>query len=364
MIDHDVSLRINGKTLSGWTRVSISAGIDRIARSFDVEITRQWPGDSDLGKLGLPVVDGDVVEVLIGSDKVMTGFVDATPLRYDANSFSTSITGRSKTEDLIDCSAPTQPGQFTNRTLAQIVTTLAQPFGVNVISATPVSATLTSFQIDFGETVSEALNRLLGLEQVLAFDNADGALVLDTIGNERATTALVLGQNILSGDSARDFSDRFSEYTVSGQRAGTDDDYAAATNSKIKSTATDAAVKRYRPMIIKQCGNATLATTKARAQYEQAHRAGKTLETTYTVLGWRQGDGRLWEPNQRVIVWDPVMGFDNTELVIAEVTYLLDDSGFKTRLRVGPKIAYMPEPDTEKRHRRRKRDNDDDGGDF
>lgn len=270
--------------------------------------------------------------------------------------------GAVKIEDLIDCSAPQQPGQFTNRSLAQIVTTLAHPFGVSVVSATPESATLTSFQIEYGETVSEALNRLLGLEQVLAFDNADGALVLDTIGNEKAHTALVLGENVSSADSRRDFSDRFSDYTVAGQRAGTDDDYGETTNSKITTTVKDPAVKRYRPLIIKQCGNATLATAKARAQYEQAHREGKTLETTYTVLGWRQGDGQLWQPNQRVIVWDPVMGFDNTELVIAETTWQLDEQGFTTRLRVGPLEAYMPEPKTAKRHRHKH--SDDDGGDF
>lgn len=359
MNDHDVTLRINGKDFAGWTRVNISAGIDRIARSFDVDITRQWPQSNNIADLGLPVVEGDLVEVLIGNEKVVTGFVDSTPLRYDAGSVSAGISGRSKTEDLIDCSAPTQPGQFTSRSLSQIVSTLAQPFGVKVVSATPGSSVLTSFQIDYGETISEALNRLLGLEQVLAFDNADGDLILDTVGNEKATTALVLGQNIISADSQRDFSQRFSEYTISGQRAGTDDDYGETTNSKMTSTAKDAAVKRYRPLIIKQCGNATLATCKARAQYELAHREGQTVETTYTVLGWRQGDGTLWQPNQRVIVWDPVMGFNNSELVIAEVTWTLDDRGFTTRLRVAPKAAYMPEPKVTKKHHHHNDDGDD-----
>ncbi|MDK9356689.1 phage baseplate assembly protein [Lelliottia wanjuensis] len=364
MTDHDVTLRVNGKEFTGWMRVNISAGIDRIARSFDVEITRQWPRSGNLAELDLPVVEGDLVEVLIGTDKVMTGYVDATPLRYDASQISASVHGRSKTEDLIDCSAPTQPGQFTNRSLAQIVTTLAQPFGVNVVSNTPESSTLTSFQIDYGETVEEALNRLLGLEQVLAFDDAEGALVLDTVGTKKAVTALVLGENIMNAGSQRDYSDRFSEITVTGQRAGSDDDYGATTNSKITATVNDAAVKRFRPLTIKQCGNATLATCKARAQYEKAHREGQSLETTYTVQGWRQGNGQLWQPNQRVVVWDPVMGFNNTELVVAEVTWQLDDkSGFTTQMRIGPEAAYMPEPKLAKRHRRKKT-SDDDGGDF
>ncbi|WP_455424790.1 phage baseplate assembly protein [Dryocola sp. LX212] len=360
MNDHDVTLRVNGKDFSGWTRVNISAGIDRIARHFDVEITRQWPQSSDLHHLDLPVIEGDLVEVLIGDDKVLTGYVDATPLGYDAQRVHASISGRSKTEDLIDCSAPSQPGQFTNRTLAQIVSTLAKPFDVQVVSATPESEALTSFQVDYGESISEALNRLLGLEQILAFDNADGALVLDTVGNEKAHTALVLGENIISADGQRDFSNRFSEYTVSGQRAGTDHDYGEATNARITATVKDPAVMRYRPLMIKQCGNATLATCKARAEYERANREGRTLETTYTVAGWRQGDGSLWRPNLRVVVWDPVMGFDNTELVIAEASWTLDDRGFMTRLRVGPAITYMPEPKVGRRHRHRRRRDDED----
>lgn len=360
MNDHDVTLRVGGKVFSGWTRVSISAGIDRIARSFDVSVTRQWPQSSDLKQLDLPVVEGDEVEVLIGDDQVMRGFVDATPLGYAAGGVHAGISGRSRTEDLIDCSAPTSPGQFSGRTLTQIVNTLVKPFGVSVISATPAGNTLTSFQLEFGESVSEALNRLLGLEQVLAFDNENGDLVLDTIGNEQATTALVLGQNILNGDSRRDFSDRFSEYTVSGQCAGTDDDYGETTNSRITSTVKDPAVFRYRPLTIKQCGNATLATCRARAEYERAHREGRTLETTYSVAGWRQGDGSLWLPNQRVIVWDPIMGFDNTELVIAEVTWELGERGYETRLRVGPRAAYMPEPRIARRHRHHRHTDDED----
>ncbi|MDU1063054.1 MAG: baseplate protein, partial [Leclercia adecarboxylata] len=275
MTDHDVVLRINGREFAGWTRVSISAGIDRIARNFDVDITREWPNNFDLASMDLPVAEGDAVEVLIGADKVMTGYVDATPLRYDANGISAGIVGRSKTQDLIDCSAPTQPGQFTNRSLAQIVTTLAAPFGVDVVSATSESSTLTNFQIDFGESVNEALNRLLGLEQVLAFDNADGALVLDTVGNQKAVTALVFGQNIAFADSPREYSDRYSSYTVTGQRAGTDSDYGDITNSKITASVSDSSVKRYRPLIIKQCGNSTIATCRARAEYERAHREGK-----------------------------------------------------------------------------------------
>ncbi len=60
------------------------------------------------------------------------------------------------------------------------------------------------------------------------------------------------------------------------------------------------------------------------------------------MQGWRQGDGSLWKPNQRVIVFDPVLGFNNRELVISEVVYTQDEGGKCCELRVAPEATYIP----------------------
>ena len=44
-MNDNVTLRVNGREWNGWTSVRIGAGIERLARDFSVEITRQWPGD-------------------------------------------------------------------------------------------------------------------------------------------------------------------------------------------------------------------------------------------------------------------------------------------------------------------------------
>ncbi len=49
---------------------------------------------------------------------MITGWVEATPVCYDARSVSTGIAGRSLTADLIDCAA--EPIQFNGRSLVQI----------------------------------------------------------------------------------------------------------------------------------------------------------------------------------------------------------------------------------------------------
>ncbi|MGR9815124.1 phage baseplate assembly protein, partial [Escherichia coli] len=117
--------------------------------------------------------------------------------------------------------------------------------------------------------------------------------------------------------------------------AGNDDDFGEATTTALRARTEDAFIARYRPMYIRQTGQATGAGCIARADFEARQRAARTDETTYVVQGWRQGNGTLWQPNQRVIVFDPVCGFDNTELLVSEVTFTQDQNGTLTEIRVG-----------------------------
>ena len=89
------------------------------------------------------------------------------------------------------------------------------------------------------------------------------------------------------------------------------------------------------PMIISGSCNA-LCTC---AEYERAHRAAKALQTDYTINGWRQEDGNLWLPNLLVRVRDGLIGFD-TEMVIAEVSWILGKEGFRVEIKVGPPDGY------------------------
>ncbi|WJV61349.1 baseplate protein [Pectobacteriaceae bacterium C52] len=346
-----VILRVNGREWGGWTQCRISAGIERIARDFNVQITREWPGSSDQKNIQTRIKRGDLVEVLIGDDLVITGYVEALPVRYDAKSRVLGIVGRSKTCDLIDCSA--EPKQYGQRTLAQVATDLAEPFGITVIDSTD-NETLQSVQADQGETVVDVLSKMLGLQPTLIYDNEKGNLVIGDIGVERAVTALVLGENILTCDTEQSIRDRFSVYTVSGQRKSDDIDFGETTTSAIRAKTVDGGINRYRPLIIKQTGNATTSSCGDRSDFEAKRRAAKTDEVTYTVQGWRQGNGELWRPNMTVIVYDPVLDFDNREMVISEVTYSKDENGTICELRVGPSEAYLHKPTKTKKAKKKK----------
>ncbi|WP_188260876.1 phage baseplate assembly protein [Azospirillum tabaci] len=354
-----VRLLVNGSDYGGWKAVSISAGIDRQARDFTLVVTDRWPG-SDVPRRIAP---GDACKVYIGSDLVLTGYVDGTPITYDATSVTVGVKGRSRTADLVDCSAINAPGQWKGRKIEQIAADMAAPYGVPVIAVVDTGAPIADHQLQPGESVFESIDRLLKLRALLSTDDAQGRLVLTRAGSAKATTALVVGENVLSGSADLDFRDRFSEYVVKGQRQGSESDAKAtlidfsgnskpaAATSQVQARQADSGIKRKRVLVIVADGQPDGVSARDRARFEAAHRAGKSYQASYTVQGWRQASGALWEPNQIVHVRDPILGF-SLDMLVAEVTYGLSESGTTTTLTVAPMAAYelLPEsPDAKKK---------------
>lgn len=334
-----VRLLIAGVEWGGWKSVSIQAGIERQVRDFDLTITNSWPGNTDIPRRVHP---GDVCEVFIGADKVLTGYVDATPVSYDGTSVTVGVRGRSKTADLVDCAAINSPGQWRAAKLERIAADLAKPYGVEVTTQVDTGPALTH-AIEQGETVFESIERMLKLRQQLGTDDAEGRLVFIEVGSTgTATSAIELGQNILRCDAPLDFKDVFTEYIVKGQRPGSDDEFGDTVAGETASI-TDDTIGRRRVLIIKQGGESTSTSATDRVRYERAHRKAMALATTYTVNGWRQADGTLWRHNMLVRVRDEAVGFDD-EFVIAEIQYQLSSAGMLCVIKVGPKDGYVNKP--------------------
>ena len=367
-----VTVRANGVDLKGWTNVKITSGITMAARTFAVGITFSWPQAKDV----LTAVNvGDKVEVKIGNDTVLTGYIFSSPISYDSTSVTVSISGRSKTSDVIDCcpiaSAITKPSssgdsswtgagavsaskaptpaqtpsvaQWRNKSIEQIAADICQPYGVEVIAETSTGDPITLHAIESGETCFESISRLLTVGQLFAMDDESGRLVLTEPGAKgRASGGLELGVNILSGSMQRDASEVFSDYVVEGQRAGTDDSFAADA-SHLNAEVSDAETSRYRLIVLPQSGAMSSDLCRQIAQFEQRRRRALLKSVSYEVVGWRDSVGQLWRPNTQVHVKDPMFGIDET-LLLAEVEYSLSSSGMISRLNLAPIDAFKASP--------------------
>lgn len=366
-----ITLRVNGVNYKGWEYVSITAGITIACRSFSFGATFPWSTKSDV--LGTVKV-GDRVEVLIGIDTVVTGYVTATPISYNAFGITVNVSGVSKTTDVIDCSpiaaAPdsvdtsgsagwTATGsvpatgtlvtaedpsasQWRNKKAEQIAADLCSPYGVEVVTEVDTGDPVTLHAIEPSETVFESISRLLTLGQLFLTDDEAGRLVFTEPGARGIVTGgLELGVNILSASADLDGSEVFSDYVVEGQHSGTDDAFGKDASHLI-STANDAE-SRFRMAVLPQSGEMSTDLCRRIAEFEKNRRRALMQSVTYTVVGWRDPAGRLWRPNTQVYVKDKLLGIDRL-LLVAEVSYELSETGSFTTLSLAPIDAFKSAP--------------------
>lgn len=371
-MSEQVILRTAGKELTGWTDVAITAGITMAARSFSVGITYQWPQAKDV----ISAVNlGDPVEVWIGNDPVVSGYIFATPMAYSAMSLQVSVSGRSRTADIVDCApaawlgksvtstqagqwtaarlvppsgtiiAPTSPqaSQWKGQTIEQIAADLCGPYGIDVVRQVSTGSPVSQHAIDPGESVFDSINRLLANCQLFAMDDAAGRLVLTSPGKGgNASGGLEMGVNILTGSIQRDAAEVFSDYVVTGQRSGSDQAYGSASNQIMAST-TDSQTSRFRLLALDQYGEMTQDTCRQIASFEQRRRRALLQGVSYTVVGWRDALGKLWTPNSIVHVRDNCFGIDD-DLLLAEVQYQLSEQGSTATLNLAPLAAFEAAP--------------------
>lgn len=248
-----VSLTVNGLDYGGWKSVEISADLERQFRTFTLNITWQWPGQT----LAVPIKPGSRCQVRIGCDLVLTGHVYKAPVSYDGKQISLSIEGSSLTRDLVDCAAINRPSQWQEQSVLSIVQALASPYGVGVVSEIAQTAKLNKHSIVPGETVFQSIDRLLTLYRVFSTDDAEGRVLLAKPGSGgRASDVLELGKNILSANAPMDFSQVFSEYRVIGQHKGSDSKSGSAV-SEVSGVATDATAQRKRVTVISESAQLT-----------------------------------------------------------------------------------------------------------
>lgn len=328
----DVALSVRGGLYEGWQTVSITRSIEQFVSNFSVGFAEQWHEDAE----PIPINEGDPVVLKIDGEPVINGYVDDSIVRYSAQEHSADVIGRAKTADLVDCSAGS--GQWGKSTINQIAAALCLPFGITVTNKSTPGAKFRRYSVQEGETVHEALERAARMRGLLLITNGDGNLVLTRSGDRRVSTVLQRGINILECERNGSWRDRYSDYTIKTQAAG-DDDFFGYEAAWIKRQATDDRVDRHRPLTMLAENEDTGAELQERINWERNIRAGRARRVTYTVQGWHDDDGDLWEPNTLVRVEDDFARI-SAELLLVSVRYEKNDGGTRASLELTRPEAF------------------------
>lgn len=372
LIDDAVTVILDGGFVyDAWSSVSVTRSLEQVSGTFGIELVDKWRQSSE----DWPLRPGVLVNVKIGKENVITGFIDQISCDVSNDDRSLSIAGRDVTGDLVDCSAVSDPSEFKNIS----IDALAKKFATDIFDI-PVEMKATGvepfevFTVKQGESIFEMLERAAKLRGVLLLSDSKGSLVIanragesspqsvsnlpkapslknlaaeavfSVTGVDRTSVALIQGENILEASASYDNSDRFAEYIIKGQAPGSDN-FNGKSVTSVVAKATDEAIDRPRKKIVIADGSINTDSAKKRAQWEATIGAARSLEVVIKVQGWSEKPGGpLWSVNKIIQVEAGFIGLPEVELLITGVQFTKSiGEGTTTSLKLARVDAYDPE---------------------
>lgn len=334
----DLTLVVSGRQISGWTKIQVGRGVERLPADFSVELTELFPGQAT----NYVVQPGDTCQVLLGSDVVLTGYVDRFVPSITAEQHTINVAGRGKCADLVDCAAIWAGGQISNADVLSIATKLAAPYGITVQSLSGNGLIVSQYNMQWGATVFEIIEMLCRWSGFLAYDGPDGNLILSRVGTTKHASGFAQGVNVQTASVVYSMDQRYSQYVV--RRLATDTLSDLGTGGDVLQIFQDAGVPRPRVRyIIVETGDQGIIAQQ-RGAWEAGRRFGRSAQLRIITDSWRDSNGQLWTPNQLIDVSLPILKTDAKTWIISEVTFLRDEQGTRAELVIMPPQAFQPEP--------------------
>lgn len=378
----ELKLRIGEFDFIGFESISVRRSIQVAVSDFALSMSLN---DADAEGFDL-IIPGAECSIRYGDDLLLSGYIDNVEESGDASSHNFSIVGRSKTQDLVDCSA-TITSQFNKQTLVQIATQLSEVYGIKVV-VNGADKVIDNFQVQQGEGSFDAIQRLAEQEKLYITDTPSGNLLLTYLGNDVSPNRIVRNTEVNTGVLAyvitRSSERRYSKvivrsqydakkavtpaavYVPPGGSSGVsgivddvveavvgpepdpleeeDGDFGEVAN-QVEAIAEDPGMTRERTKIIIADSSMNQEQAQNRADWEVQASRGSALQIQYTVMGWIGAgkNGVLWREGQLVEVVDEFLGIDDS-FVLSDVEYSLDSNGMVAALYLAPPEAFQKEP--------------------
>jgi len=340
-----LTLQVGNQQLSGWQRVQVVRSMDSVPASFDIQVTEKYPNTADVD-----LQAGQPCTVTIGGDLVLTGYVDAYTAEVNASTHTVRITGRSKSQDLVDCSAfigdrDAPSFQVKSGTALSIAQAIAKPYGVTIQSMAGDGASVLQFNINLGETCWEIIDRLIRVSGFVAYDMPDGSLMLARAGTDKMASGFAIGQNIEQANISYSMSGRFSDYQGEFLAVVTYGVGGQLTDSSAGPVQHDQGVPRFRKrFVVSEQMSDGISLAAQRALWERNHNYGRSQMFNVTCDSWRDSAGKLWAPNHLAPISAAVLKLADASWVIGGVTYTRNEDGQHATLILMPVEAFSVEP--------------------
>lgn len=327
-----LSLILGEQGWSGWQEIRVTRGIERFPSEYDISLTELFaPG----GTLPANFLPGATCQIKIGADLVFTGYIDRYSATIAPRTHAVRIAGRSKCQDLLDCTVDFPGCQISGTTLLDMAQKLANPFGVSVTApngAGPVIPQLNFYQT---QTPYELIEEAARYAQMLVYDGTDGNLLLCGVGATQHASGFNQGVNVEEAKIDLNILHRFSDYRALITSTDYLNDYpgvgASFPSSNRLAEAQDTSIRHRVLSFVSEQSSSNLNLAQQRVVWEIARRRGRSQAIRLRCNSWRDTAGVLWQPNALATVNVPALKISNANWLISEVSYLRDATGTPPR---------------------------------
>lgn len=334
MIKPIIELYVGGQIYTGWKATETYLDLESLAHYASLECAYT---EAD----GVSIKNGEKCELKIDNELVLTGYIDRLDNSVAGDSFDLSIEIRSKTADLVDCSAGYQ--QIQNRDAKSIAEELCKPFDITVKWDSKQEPRKITWKIEPMDTVFDVLKMIARECNLILTTNGEGEVLFTEAGTENVGT-LTLGKEVLSLQYTNDWTARFSDYICCGDNQSYRDDWKGGSETvikkgNVKTTVKDEEINRYRPTLMMTDDVANGQNTKAMAEFERDRSISMGKVITVRLRGWRNLTS-LWQINQCLsVAASPVVVAD--DWLITSVTFILNgDDGYVVELVLSPPEGF------------------------
>jgi prophage tail gpP-like protein len=352
----EVIVLTGSNQFKGWQTVSISKSCESMPNSWAVTASAEFlQGDALAG-----TQPGQSCLIRIGSDLVITGWIDRRSIAIDAHNHQVTISGRGITRNLVDCSVDLvhdpalRGGQMICPNALDAAQKLCKAYGITARSAvSDLGPPILGYQVQLNDTPYSVIESVARYAGFLVYEDLNGNLVLDRVGTTAHASGFSLPGNIESVNAEQSVDQRYSQYLVVW--SGIDQLAELGDLFNRRAHKLDTTLNEFRLKVIvseqiawtpsqalPDTANDTIA--EQRANWEFARRYGRSQAVSITCDSWRDSNGTLWTPNWLAPVDAPAAGIAGVKWIIGSVTYRKDMSGTHADLILMPPDAFLPDP--------------------
>lgn len=313
-----VTIEAGGIEYSQWVEAAVEAGASQATRAFSIiasEPNRLF-GDAWVFKPGTEVT------IRASGALLLKGYVDTYAPDIGPKNHRAVISGRSKSKDIVDCSAVHKSGEWKKKKPKEIAEDLCKPFKVSVESDVE-GKEIPVWRLAPGATVFEEIEAFCRHQGMLIVGTADGGIKLTRADKfQMHSGALVEGVNIIEASAQLSEKGKYSDVIARGQ-SGLG---SGADAQRLESVSRDKTVERHRPILIIAEGEMDTTRLKERAKWQAARNAGWATTATAKVRGWRDDAGELWSPEKLIFVESRMLKISQP-MAIKTVRFIQNNEG-------------------------------------